>query len=92
MPLSWVGLSACIPGWWLGRIVGNGVGWSEFSLAGAFTQIAMSILIGLVSVLAINFALRVRTPGNVPADAPTGPSAAEGASPAGKKTRKRKGE
>jgi hypothetical protein len=60
--LSWVGLTAGALGWWLGRLTGDSLGWSQFSLAGSLTQIAMAILVALAGVLTINFFLASRTP------------------------------
>jgi hypothetical protein len=61
-PLAWIGLATGILGWWLGRLIGDGVGWSQFSLAGSLTQISMTILVALAGVLAINFLLSARKP------------------------------
>ena len=61
-PLAWIGLTTGIGGFWLGRVIGDGFGWSQFSLAGSLTQIAMAILVALAGVLTINFFLVSRTP------------------------------
>lgn len=62
VPLAWIGLVTSILGWWLGRLTGTGLGWSQFSLAGSLTQIAMAILVALIGVLTINFFLSARKP------------------------------
>jgi hypothetical protein len=61
-PLAWIGLTTGIGGFWLGRVIGDEVGWSQFSLQGALTQIVAAILVALTGVLTINFFLVSRTP------------------------------
>ena len=61
-PLAWIGLTTGIGGFWLGRVIGDRVGWSQFSLPGAFAQIVMAVLVALGGVLTINFFLVSRIP------------------------------
>ena len=54
-PLSWVGMAAGTVGWWLGKVIAEAVGWSQFSLPGAALQIAGFLCVALAGFLAINY-------------------------------------
>ncbi len=61
-PLAWIGLTTGIVGFWLGRLIGYEVGWSPFSLPGAFTQVGTAIIAALAGVSTISFCLASRPP------------------------------
>ena len=54
-PIAWIGLSFGTLGWWVGKLIGEAVGWSQFSLPGAALQLACVLCLALAGFLAINF-------------------------------------
>jgi hypothetical protein len=54
-PLSWIGTTIGILGWWIGKLIGETVGWSQFSLPGAALQVACVLILALIGFLTINY-------------------------------------